>query len=63
MAITNMGYPNGLNGARFDFMGLSTDAKPENSEDFSMEVNSLFLELDTGDVDYYDGSDWAKGGG
>ena len=60
MAITNMGSPNGASGARFDFMGLSSDAKPTNT---AMEVNSLFLELDTGDVYYYDGSDWQKVGG
>lgn len=59
MAITNMGNPNGANGARFDFMGLSSDTKPTEG----IEVNSLFLELDTGDVYYFDGSDWAKVGG
>lgn len=30
MAITNMGYPNGYKGARFDYMGLSSDTKPTN---------------------------------
>ena len=59
MAITNMGNPNGLNGNRFDFMGLSTDTKPTEN----IEVNSLFLELDTGDIYYFTGSAWAKVGG
>ena len=59
MAITNMGYPNGLNGNRFDFMGLNTDTKPTEG----IVENSLFLELDTGDVYYFTGSTWAKVGG
>lgn len=47
-----------LNGSRADYVGLSTDTKPTDAP-----VNSLFLELDTGDFYYYDGSDWAKVGG
>ena len=42
----------------YEFMGLSTDDKP--TED--VNVNSLFLELDTGDFYYFDGSDWNKVG-
>ena len=42
-----------------EFYGLSTDDKP--TEDVA--VNSLFLELNTGDFYYFDGSDWAKVGG
>lgn len=41
------------------FSGLSTDTKP--TEDVS--VNSLFLELDTGNIYYFDGEAWAKVGG
>lgn len=41
-----------------EYKGLSTDTKPEN-----VPVNSLFLELDTGDVYYWDGSDWSEVGG
>lgn len=48
-----------LNGANADYMGWSTDTKP--TED--IPVNTLFLELDTGDFYYFDGSDWAKVGG
>lgn len=48
-----------LNGANADYMGLSTDTKP--TEDIA--VNTLFLELDTGDFYYFDGTDWAKVGG
>jgi hypothetical protein len=44
-----------LNGSRADYVGLSTDTKPAD-----VPVNTLFLELDTGDFYYYDGSDWAK---
>ena len=35
-----------LNGSRADYVGLSSDTKPEN-----VPVNTLFLELDTGDFD------------
>ena len=59
MAITNISNQNGLYGTRFDFMGLSTDSKPTND----IDVNSLFLELNTGDLYYFDGEDWAKVGG
>lgn len=47
-----------LKGANADYMGLSTDEKPTN-----VSVNSLFLELDTGDFYYYDGDSWEKVGG
>lgn len=59
MAVTNMANEHGIHGTRFDFLGLSTDDKPTGD----IDVNSLFLELDTGDVYYYDGSDWQKVGG
>lgn len=39
----------------YEFKGLSTDTKPTDCE-----VNSLFLELDTGYFYYFDGSDWVK---
>lgn len=48
-----------LNGANADYMGLSTDTKP--TED--IPVNTLFLELDTGDFYYFDGTAWEKVGG
>lgn len=41
-----------------EYKGLSTDTKPTDCG-----VNSLFLELDTGDFYYFDGSDWQKVGG
>lgn len=47
-----------LKGANADYVGLSTDEKPTN-----VSVNSLFLELDTGDFYYYDGTAWEKVGG
>ena len=40
------------------YEGLSTDEKP--TED--VYPNALFLELDTGDFYYFDGSNWAKVG-
>ena len=47
-----------LNGSTADYLGLSTDTKPTNAE-----KNALFLELDTGDFYYFDGTTWAKVGG
>lgn len=47
-----------LNGSTADYLGLSTDTKPTNAE-----ANALFLELDTGDFYYFDGTAWAKVGG
>lgn len=41
-----------------DYKGLSTDTKPT-----GCAVNSLFLELDTGDFYYFNGSTWEKVGG
>lgn len=40
------------------YEGLSTDTKPS-----GVPVNSLFLELDTGDTYYYTGATWSKVGG
>lgn len=42
-----------------EYMGLSTDTKPTEG----VSVNSLFLELDTGDFYYFNGTTWAKVGG
>ena len=39
----------------YEFKGLSTDTKPTDCM-----VNSLFLELDTGDVYYFNGESWSK---
>lgn len=43
----------------YSFKGLSTDTKPTEN----VAVNSLFLELDTGDFYYFNGTTWAKVGG
>lgn len=42
----------------YEYKGLSTDVKPT-----ACAANSLFLELDTGDFYYFDGSKWHKIGG
>ena len=47
-----------LNGSRANLVGLSTDTKP-----LDVEVNTIFLELNTGDFYYFDGTDWLKIGG
>lgn len=45
-------------GGEYEFKGLSTDDKPTDCK-----VNSLFLELNTGNVYYFTGEEWAKVGG
>lgn len=47
-----------LNGATADLRGNSTDEKPAN-----VEINTIFVELDTGDAYYYNGTVWVKVGG
>ena len=42
-----------------EYAGLSTDPKPTEG----VGVNSLFLELNTGDFYFFNGSVWAKVGG
>lgn len=41
------------------YQGLSADEKPSQE----VPINSLYLELDTNDFYYFDGSNWAKVGG
>lgn len=48
-----------LNGSTGNLKGESTDVKPTEN----IEVNTLFLELDTGDFYYFDGTEWQKVGG
>ena len=43
----------------YDWRGLSDDTKPTEG----VAVNDLFLEVDTGDGYYFDGTDWLKIGG
>lgn len=40
------------------YKGLSTDEKPT-----TCAINSIFLELDTGDFYYFNGTTWSKVGG
>ena len=49
-----------LNGNGADYRGLSTDVKPTGD---TVEVYSIYLELDTGDFYYFDGTNWLKIGG
>ena len=42
----------------YEYKGLSTDSKPT-----ACGVNSLFLELDTANVYYFDGEEWQVVGG
>lgn len=51
-------YHNGMRMiSDIEYKGLSTDTKPT-----GCGTNSLFLELDTGDLYYFNGSAWAKVG-
>lgn len=43
------------NGANANLLGLSTDAKPTTAE-----LNTIFLELDTGNFYFYNGTTWQK---
>ena len=42
-----------------EFIGTSSETKPQNG----VPEMSLFLEVDTGDVYYYSGSQWLPKGG
>ena len=44
--------------SQVEYKGLSTDNKPTDCG-----INSLFLELDTGDFYYFTGDSWMKVGG
>lgn len=46
-----------INPTRGEFIGVSTDTKPTD-----VGTNSIFIELDTGDVYYFTGAAWAKVG-
>ena len=48
----------GIEVDHYDYRGLHNDTKP--TEDVA--ENDLFLELDTGDVYYFDGTEWLKVG-
>lgn len=50
---------NSIDNVPTQYMGLSTDTKPIDN----VSINSLFLELDTKDIYYFDGSAWSKVGG
>lgn len=50
---------NGFIVDRYDWCGLSTDSKPTEN----VAVNDLFLELDTGNFYYFNGTSWATVGG
>ena len=41
-----------------EIFGKSTDSKPTDAN-----INDMFIELDTGDAYYWDGSDWQIVGG
>lgn len=61
MAVTMKATYNvaGTRNFQYDVMCLSTDTKPTEK----IGLNSLCLELDTGDLYYFNGTAWAKVGG
>lgn len=63
VSINKISNVDGDNLFDFELKGLSTDEKPTQVGGKDIEVNSLFLELDTGDFYYFDGEDWQKVGG
>lgn len=48
-----------LNGSNADYRGTSADTKPTEN----VEINSLYLELDTNTFYYFNGEGWAVVGG
>ncbi len=50
--MTTMTY---TNGGYCEYAGLSTDTKPTDCA-----TGSIYVEADTGDVYFFDGSDWVK---
>ena len=46
-----------------EIFGTSADTKPTNVTNPKLKVNDLFIEFDTGDAYYWDGSDWQIVGG
>lgn len=48
-----------LSGNTGNYVGLSTDEKPTEG----VFVNTIYLELDTGDFYYFDGENWQIIGG
>ncbi len=47
--------------ATFELMGLSTDTKPTGTfSGYNVGVNSVYLELDTGNLYYFKGSEWEE---
>ena len=45
-----------------ELKGLSTDIKPTEVNGNKVDVNSLFFELDTGKIFYFDGEIWKEVG-
>ena len=59
ITVNDYGNNNLLNErAKTIYEGLSTDSKPTEG----VGLNALFLELDTGDFYYFNGTAWAKVG-
>ena len=46
-----------------EIFGTSRSEKPTNVTNPRLKINDLFIELDTGDAYYWDGSDWQVVGG
>lgn len=59
MAVTVVFNKYGTQPKPAEYSGLSTDTKPIEGVD----LNALFLELDTNDWYYFDGTEWQPVGG
>lgn len=58
VTLTNKTNIDGDGHYHYEFAGLSTDTKPTSYLSKPIEINSLFLELDTGTFFYFDGLAW-----
>ncbi len=64
MVTVNNKTANNTGTAAFELLGLSTDTKPTGKfSGYTVGENSVYLELDTGDLYYFTGGAWAKVGG
>ncbi len=61
MVTVNNKTANNTGTAAFELLGLSTDVKPTGKfSGYTVGENSVYLELDTGDLFYFTEGEWIK---
>ena len=61
MVTVNNKTANNTGTAAFELLGLSTDTKPTGTfSGYRVGENSVFLELDTGDLFYFTKGEWIR---